>query len=177
VLNNLHISVLSSSKRGVGYCSLADVEAGTSLWNSLLHPSSDISGVVVVTDVANNMNINVLTQKRGDCDVVKVTAIVKNLLENLNVNVLTQSKRSTYSVSAIATSKIHFTFATAWFWLFFVEAKDILEGNVSKRGDALANVVVDVVNDLDHLTATVAKRDDVDVVAGTYFSRCSVKTS
>jgi hypothetical protein len=31
VLNNLHVSVLSTSKRGEGYCSLADVEAGTPL--------------------------------------------------------------------------------------------------------------------------------------------------
>lgn len=128
VLNNLHVSVLSTSKRGEGYCSLADVEA-------------------VVTDVANNMNINVLTQKRGDCDVVKVTAIVKNLLENLNVNVLTQSKRSTYSVSDIAT-----------------QAKNILEGKTSKR-DELANVVVDVVHNVDDLTANVLKRADVDVYA------------
>lgn len=128
VLNNLHISVLSTSKRGEGYCSLADVEA-------------------VVTDVANDMKINVLTQKRGDCDVVKVTAIVKNLLENLNVNVLTQSKRSTYSVSDIAT-----------------QAKNILEGKTSKR-DELANVVVDVVHNVDDLTANVLKRADVDVVA------------
>jgi hypothetical protein len=59
------------------------------------------------------MNINVLTQKRGGCDVVKVTAIVKNLLENLNVNVLTQSKRSTYSVSDIATRKSRFIYVTA----------------------------------------------------------------
>lgn len=106
VLNNLHISVLSQSKRGEGSCSLADVEAGTSLLSSLRLLHSDIEGVVVVVNVANDMNINVLTQsKRSSCDLVKVTAIVKDLLENLNVNVLTQSKRSTYSVSAIATSK------------------------------------------------------------------------
>lgn len=129
VLNNLHISVLSTSKRGESSCSVADIEA-------------------VVYDVANDMNINVLTQKRGNCDVVKVSAIVKEILENLNVNVLTQSKRSTYSVSAIAT-----------------KAKNILDGTTSKRGDSLANVVVAVEDNLNQLTTTVEKRGDVDIVA------------
>ncbi|KIK46835.1 hypothetical protein CY34DRAFT_9415 [Suillus luteus UH-Slu-Lm8-n1] len=160
VLNNGSISILSSSKRSD--CDLVGVTAEVknvlnNLHISVLSSSKRSEGYcsladveAVVYNVANDMKINVLSQskKRSGCDVVKVTAIVKDILENLDVNVLTQSKRSTYSVSAIAT-----------------KAKDILEGKVSKRGDTLANVVVAVEDNLDHLTTTVAKRDDVDVVA------------
>jgi hypothetical protein len=60
----------------------------------------------VVTNVANDMNIDILskTQKRSSsCDVVKVTAIVKDILNRLNVKVLSNSKRDTkiYTVSDI----------------------------------------------------------------------------
>lgn len=161
VLNNGTISILSQSKRSD--CNVVGVTAEVKNVLNNLHISvlsqskrgeaycslADVEAIV--TDVANDMKINVLTQsKRSSCDVVKVTAIVKDLLNNLKVNVLTQSKRSTYSVSAIAT-----------------KAKNILEGTASKRSeDSIANVVVVAEDDLNKLTANVAKRaDDVNVAA------------
>jgi hypothetical protein len=161
VLNNGTIDILTQSKRSD--CDVVGVTAEVKNVLNNLHISvlsqskrgeeycslADVEAIV--TDVANDMKINVITQsKRSGCDVVKVTAIVKDILDDLKVNVLTQSKRSTYSVSAIAT-----------------KAKAILEGTASKRSqDGLANVVVVAENDIDQLTANVAKRaNDVSVAA------------
>ena len=55
-----------------------------------------------IKNVANDMNIKVLTsEKRSDCDYVRLNAIVKDILENLRVTVLSESKRDAYSMDAI----------------------------------------------------------------------------